>query len=76
MLITSPPMQVPGAKEEWGVAGGGEMGSVTEVENERQMQQDAPDEVTASSASNPGLAVPAPTHEVCIPGDASRLDVR
>ena len=47
------------------MAGGGEMGSVTEVETEQQMQQDEPDQAAATSASTPGLAAPAPTHEVC-----------
>ena len=56
-------MQVPGLKEEWGVAGGGEMGAVTEIESEAQMQQEQPKEATLTSASTPGLAVPAPTQE-------------
>ncbi len=53
--------QVPGAKEEWGVAGGGEMGAVTEQESEAQMQAGSS---APPSASTPGLAQPAPTHDV------------
>jgi hypothetical protein len=41
------------------------MGSVTEVETEQQMRQEGPDQAAATSASTPGLAAPAPTHEVC-----------
>jgi len=57
-------LQVPGAKEEWGVAGGGEMGAVTEEESDRQMKQEAPEESAPSSAAAPGLATPGPTREV------------
>ena len=53
--------QVPGAKEEWGVAGGGEMGDVTEQESEAQMQAGSS---APPSASSPGPAQPAPTHDV------------
>ena len=53
--------QVPGAKEEWGVAGRGEMGAVTEQESEAQMQAGSS---APPSASTPGLAQPAPTHDV------------
>ena len=56
--------QVPGAKEEWGVAGGGEMGDVTEQESEAQMQAGSS---APPSASTPGLAQPAPTHDVSSP---------
>ena len=55
---------MPGAMEEWGVAGGGEGGDVTEQDSEAQMQQGAPDEAAPTSASAPGLDGPAPTHEV------------
>ena len=56
--------QVPGAKEEWGVAGGGEMGAVTEQESEAQMQAGSSG---PPSASTSGLAQPAPTHDVSSP---------
>ena len=50
--------------EEWGVAGGGEGGDVTEQDSEAQMQRGAPEEAAPTSASAPGVEAPAPTHEV------------
>ena len=46
------------------MAGGGEMGSATEQESEAQMQEAGP---ATPSASTPGLAQPAPTHDVSDP---------
>ena len=57
--------QVPGAKEEWGVAGGGEMGDATQLESEAQMQ--AGSSAPPSASSTPGLAQAAPTHDVSTP---------
>lgn len=46
------------------MAGGGEMGSATEQELEAQMQAGSPG---PPSSSTPGLAQPAPTHDVRTP---------
>ena len=59
-------LQVPGAMEEWGVAGGGEGGDVTEADSEAQMQQQTPAEAGPTSAFSPESEAPAPTQEVSI----------
>ena len=55
---------MPAAREEWGVAGGGEAGEVTEQETEAQMQQEAPDEAAPTPTSATMADSPAPARKV------------
>lgn len=64
-------LQVPGAKEEWGVAGGSEMGSITE-DSEQQVKQDTPEEaVPTTLARNSSVKMQLPAAGVWCKGGVS-----